>query len=84
MLSYLDENNWEKWELWEKNKNWKVISMFDRIRTIIPQMVWRKSIYFFCYKTWENILIIDDLLGHGDKFVIRMKTVSNVKSLYTD
>lgn len=83
LLSELDEVT-EKNENYEKKtKTEKAISIFDRIRAMIPEIVWRKNAYFLYDRAWDNIQIIDDLLEHNDNFIIRMKTVRNIKDLAT-
>lgn len=83
LFSELDEIS-EKNENYEKKtKSEKAISMFDKIRKAIPEVVSKGNAYFLYDRAWDNIQIIDNLIENFNNFVIRMKSVRRVKDMTT-
>lgn len=83
LFSELDEIT-EKNECYErKTKGEKAIDIFENTRMTIPEILAKDNVYFLYDRAWDNINIIDNLIEHKNKFVIRMKKVRILKAVET-
>jgi hypothetical protein len=55
--------------------------MFQKTRDSIPEIISKDNTYFLYDREWDDIGIIDNLIEHNNKFVIRMKKVRKIKDL---